>query len=121
MAPILNSLILYAPDMQRTAAFYQTYFGFTTTGEVIEGLIELTAPESGASLLIHQATANVKQGEVGVKLVFSVPDVEAFKTKSALLGLEFGSTNQANGYAFANAHDPDHNSVCISSRAYRAR
>jgi catechol 2,3-dioxygenase-like lactoylglutathione lyase family enzyme len=98
MAPVLNSLILYAPDMQRTAAFYQTYFGFATTGEVVEGLIELTAPEGGTTLLVHQAA----------------------KENSARLGLEFGSTNQANGYAFANAKDPDGNSVCISSRAYRA-
>ena len=46
-------------------------------------------------------------------------DIEAFKAKSAALGLTFGSIHQANGYAFANAKDPDKNSVSISSRAYR--
>jgi predicted enzyme related to lactoylglutathione lyase len=120
MAPVLNALIIYARDMQRTAAFYETYFGCTTTSEVVEGLIELTTPEGGATLLVHQAARSVKLGQAGVKLVFAVPDVEAFKTKSALLGLEFGSTHQANGYAFANAKDPDGNSVSISSRAFRA-
>jgi len=54
-------------------------------------------------------------------LVFAVEDVEAFKAKSAALGLAFGSTHQANGYAFANAKDPDKNSISISSRAYRHR
>lgn len=105
--------------MQRTAAFYERYFGFTTTGEIVEGLIELAAPEGGASLLIHQAAKSVKLGQVGVKLSFSVPDVEAFKASVAALGLEFGSTHQANGYSFANAKDPDGNSVSISSRAFR--
>lgn len=119
MNPLLNVIIVYARDMQRTAAFYERYFGFTTTGEVVEGLIELTAPTGGASILIHQAAKSVKLGQVGVKLSFSVPDVEAFKASSATLGLEFGSTHQANGYAFANAKDPDGNSVSISSRAFR--
>jgi hypothetical protein len=36
-------------------------------------------------------------------------------------GLKFGAIHQANGYQFANAKDPDHNSVSISSRAFRAR
>ena len=119
MNPLLNTIILYARDMQRAAAFYERYFGFITTGEVIEGLIELAAPEGGASILIHQAAKSVKLGQVGVKLSFSVPDVEAFKASAAALGLEFGSTHQANGYAFANAKDPDGNSVSISSRAFR--
>jgi predicted enzyme related to lactoylglutathione lyase len=119
MSCLLNVIVIYARDMQRAANFYRAYFGFTTTGDVIEGLIELTAPEGGASILIHQAAKSVKLGQVGVKLVFSVPDVEAFKATSAARGLEFGSTHQANGYAFANAKDPDGNSVSISSRAFR--
>jgi len=119
MNPLLHTIIIYARDMQRTAAFYERYFGFTTTGEVVEGLIELTVPEGGVSILIHQAAKSVKLGQVGVKLSFSVPDIEAFKASSAALGLEFGSTHQANGYAFANTKDPDGNSVSISSRAFR--
>ena len=119
MTPLLNTIIIYARDMQCTAAFYERYFGFTTTGEVIEGLIELVAPEGGASILIHQAAKSVKLGQVGMKLSFSVPDVEAFKASVSALGLEFGSIHQANGYAFANAKDPDGNSVSISSRAFR--
>lgn len=119
MSAVLNTILIYAKNPSATAAFYRTHFGFDTTGEMVEGLIELTSPESGASILIHQAAKSLKQGQAGVKLMFSVRDVEAFKTQSAQRGLEFGSTHQANGYAFANTKDPDGNSVAISSRAYR--
>jgi hypothetical protein len=37
-----------------------------------------------------------------------------------LNGLEFGSTHHdhANGYCFANAKDPDGNSISVSSRGF---
>ncbi len=116
----LGSIILYARDMQKSAEFYRTHFGFETTGEVVEGLIELTAVNGGAGILIHQAAKSIKLGQVGVKLSFHVADIEAFKAQAATQGLKFGATHQANGYAFANAKDPDKNSVSISSRAFRA-
>ena len=119
IGPHLNVILIYARDMQRTAEFYQRFFGFSSTGKAIEGLIELQSPSGGANILVHQAAKSVKLGQVGVKLVFSVPDVDAFKQKCASLGLEFGATHRANGYSFANAKDPDKNSVSISSRAYR--
>lgn len=75
----LGSIVIYARDMQKTARFYSEHFGLETTGEVVEGLIELRAAQGGAGILIHQA----------------------------------------NGYQFANAKDPDKNSVSISSRAFR--
>lgn len=119
MTPKLNTVLIYARNMQATAAFYERYFGFTTTSEVVEGLIELTDPDGGTGILVHQAAKSVKLGQVGVKLVFSVPDVEQFKATAAELGLVFGSTHIANGYSFANAKDPDGNSVSVSSRAFR--
>ncbi len=119
MVPRLNLIVIYAKDIQRTAGFYQTHFGFTSQGSVDTGLIELVAPEGGASILVLQAGKQVKLGQAAVKLTFSVGDVEAFKGTSAALGLEFGSTHQADGYAFANAKDPDGNSVSISTRVYR--
>ena len=72
----------------------------------------------GASIRVHQAAKSVKLGQVGVKLSFAVRDVEAFKAKAAELGLKFGNTHVGKGYSFANAKDPDKNSVSISSRAY---
>jgi predicted enzyme related to lactoylglutathione lyase len=118
MMPALNTIIIYAGDVHKSAEFYSRFFGFETTGEIVEGLIELKAPSGGASLLIHPAAKSVKLGQVGVKLMFDVKDVEAFKKKSAAIGLKFGATHAANGYSFANAKDPDKNSVAISSRAF---
>ena len=63
----------------------------------------------------------MKLGQVAGELVFDVQDIEGFKQKSAALGLEFGATHQANGDPFANAKDPDKNSIAISSRAFRDR
>ena len=119
MTITLGTIILYARDMQKTAEFYCKHFGFETTGQVVEGLIELTAANGGASILIHQAAKSVKLGQVVVKLSFHVADIEALKVHSATQGLKFGATHQANGYSFANAKDPDKNSVSISSRAFR--
>jgi predicted enzyme related to lactoylglutathione lyase len=116
----LGTVIIYARDMQKAAAFYARHFGFLTNGEVIEGLIELKHPGGGAGMLIHQAAKSVKLGQVGVKLSFHVSDVAAFAAQAKLRGLVFGTVHEANGYAFANAKDLDKNSISISSRAHRA-
>jgi predicted enzyme related to lactoylglutathione lyase len=119
VTPTQNTIIIYAKNMQRTAEFYQKFFGVVSTGEVVEGLIELTSPSGGANILIQQAAKSVKLGQVGVKLMFDVENIEGFKEKSAGLGLVFGSTHVANGYSFANTKGPDKNSIAISSRVYR--
>jgi predicted enzyme related to lactoylglutathione lyase len=116
---LLNTIILYAKNMQKTASFYQQYFGFEGGAEVIDGLMELTHPQGGVTLLIHQAARSVKGGNAGLKLMFDVQDVEAFKQASAEKGLVFGATHQAKGYIFANVKDPDGNSISISSRNFR--
>jgi predicted enzyme related to lactoylglutathione lyase len=115
----LGTIIIYARDMKKTAAFYRDHFGFKTTGEVMEGLIELQATNGGAGILIHQAAKSAKLGQVGLKLSFHVPDVKAFAVAASRKGLMFGAIHEANGYQFANAKDPDGNSVSISSRAFR--
>lgn len=107
MTASFNTILIYARNPAATSAFYKDHFGFKTTGELRDGLIELSAPDAGISLLIHQAAKSLKFGQSVVKLVFSVSDVEKFKVDSAQRGLEFGSTHQANGYQFANAKDPD--------------
>ncbi|MDM0028121.1 VOC family protein [Variovorax saccharolyticus] len=119
MEASLGTVIIYARDMRKSADFYARHFGFITTGEVSEGLIELNAPRAGAGILIHQAAKSVKLGQAGVKLSFHVPDVEAFVAEAAKRGLKFGAIHRANGYAFANCKDPDKNSVSVSSRAHR--
>ncbi len=120
MDAIFDSVTIYARDVQKTADFYRKFFGFVGSSEVVEGLILLTSPNGGADITILQAAKSVRLGQVGVKLSFAVRDVEAFKLGSERRGLKFGSTHLANGYSFANAKDPDKNSVSISSRAYRS-
>lgn len=119
MHTALGTVIIYARDVHRTADFYCRHFGFASSGEVVEGLIQLDATNGGAGILIHPAAKSVKLGQAGVKLSFHVADVEAFKADAARRGLQFGTTHQANGYVFANAKDPDKNSISISSRAFR--
>ena len=115
----LGTVIIYARDMKKTAAFYSEHFGFRTTGEVLEGLIKLQATNGGAGILIRHAAKSVKLGQVGVKLSFHVPDVETFAAAAAKNGLDFGAVHETDGYRFANAKDPDKNSVSISSRSFR--
>jgi catechol 2,3-dioxygenase-like lactoylglutathione lyase family enzyme len=117
MSAVLNTILIYARNPAGTAAFYRDHFNFETSGQIVEGLIELRS--QGTTLLIHQAAKSVRQGQATVKLMFDVRDVEGFKQASAQRGLGFGSTHQANGYSYANARDPDGNPVSISSRAFR--
>jgi predicted enzyme related to lactoylglutathione lyase len=84
----LGTILIYARNMKKSADFYASHFGFTTTGEVSEGLIELRAPKTGAAILIHQAAKSVKLGQVGVKLVFHVKDVAAFCGRSGRAGAQ---------------------------------
>lgn len=120
MTIALATIILYAKDMQRSAHFYRTHFGYMTTGEVSEGLIELQPAQGGAEILIHQAAKSLKLGSAAIKLSFTVPDVAQFVASAASAGLAFGPIHQAKGYAFANTKDPDGNSVSVSSRQFRA-
>lgn len=115
----LGTVILYAKDMQRTARFYSEHFGYETSGEVHDGLIELRPAAGGAEILIHQAAKSLKLGSAAIKLSFSVRNVPQFVQVARERGLAFGAVHQANGYAFANAKDPDGNSVSVSSRRFR--
>ena len=120
MSTPLGTIIIYSRDMQRAATFYHLHFGLETTGEIVEGLIELRPVSGGAGILIHQAAKSVKLGQVAVKLSFHVEDIPAFIAKASEKGLSFGPIHSANGYEFANAKDPDGNSISISSRAFRS-
>jgi len=115
----LSTIIIYAKDMHRSAQFYSTHFGYETSGEINQGLIELHPSSGGTDILIHQAAKSLKLGSAAIKLSFSVSDVQAFVDSAMLGGLAFGAVHQANGYAFANTKDPDGNSISVSSRIFR--
>jgi len=115
----LGRLILYVRDVEATIRFYEKHFGFKPHRQAGDRIVELLAPDGGANLMIHPAAKAQKMGQSLVKLVFDVEHIEAFRTKCAEEGLEFGPVHQADGYAFANAKDPSGNSISISSRAFR--
>ncbi|MND48957.1 Glyoxalase-like domain protein [compost metagenome] len=119
ITPSLQSILIYAKDMQKTAFFYTKYFNFQSNKEVIDELIELNSENGTLQILIHQAAKSLKTGQANIKLVFSVLDLDAFKQQALENGLIFGVTHQANGYQFSNTKDPDGNSISISSRLYR--
>lgn len=117
----LSTIMIYARNMEKTAAFYRQYFNFQTTGKVVDGLIELIPNGGGSTILIHQAAKGIKLGQAAVKLTFDVKNVTQFKSELAESGLDFGPIHEANGYQFANTKDPDGNSVSISSRSFRSQ
>jgi predicted enzyme related to lactoylglutathione lyase len=121
MGPSLNRIMLYAKDVQKTCEFYERHFGFTCELDDDGRIAELVAPHGGIKIMVHKAGKGVKSGQACIKLVFDVQDVESFKEQCTKLGLEFGAIHQASGYSFANAKDPDNNSISISSRAFAAR
>ncbi|MDR6900846.1 VOC family protein [Rhizobium miluonense] len=117
----LGRITLYARNVDATVSFYEKHFGFKPLRLEGDRIVELLAQDGGANLLIHPAGKAQKMGQVLVKLVFDVEHVEAFRTKCAEEGLEFGPLHQADGYVFANAKDPSGNPIAISSRAFRLK
>jgi predicted enzyme related to lactoylglutathione lyase len=119
MRVVLNRILLYAKDMQRTCSFYEQHFGFTCKFDADGRIAELTSLHGGSIVMVHhQAGKGMKSGKASIKLVFDFEDIEAFKEKCAREGLEFGASHQANGYSFANAKDPDGNSISVSNRSF---
>jgi predicted enzyme related to lactoylglutathione lyase len=111
-----NSIIIYAKNMKETAGFYVKHFELNAVEK--DSLIVLSDQNQQEKIIIHQAAKSVKMGQVCLKLVFSVPNVEKFKNEAKKDGLIFGTTHKGNGYLFANAKDPCKNNISISSREY---
>ena len=117
--PAINSIVIYAKNVTKMVTFYEKYFDFKP--RTIEGdrIIELIPSHGGAHLMIHPSGKGTKEGQVCVKLVFDIRDIEGFREKSAKNGLKFGAVHQADGYMYSNTKDPGRNSIQISSRRYK--
>lgn len=120
MQPILSRILLYAKDVQTTCDFYERHFSFKVRRDEGDRVVELMPANGGVVIMVHAAAKGVKTGQVTVKLVFDIEDVEGFKEKSMAKGLVFGTIHKAKGYTFSNAKDPDGNPISISSRAFAA-
>ncbi|WP_159995401.1 VOC family protein [Roseomonas sp. 18066] len=115
----LSRVVLYVRDVEETARFYATHFGFRVTRAEGDRIVELVPTDGGAILMLHPASKGQRPGQSLVKLVFDVEDVEGFCRSAAERGLTFGPVHQADGYCFANAKDPGLNAISVSSRAFR--
>lgn len=118
MTPRLGRLLIYTKKIDQMAAFYARHFNYFVQRSEGDRLVELRPRVSGLTLLLHPASAKQKEGQVLVKLVFDVEDVEEFCATARANGLEFGTLHQGGGYVFANAKDPSGNSIQVSSRAF---
>ena len=114
----LNRLVLYVRDLEATAIFYETHFGYYRIHYPNDRIMELVPNVGGAAIMLHPAAKGQKTGQSTVKLVFDVEDVAAFHATCAENGLNFGPIRKADGYVYANCKDPNGNSVSISSRAF---
>ncbi|WP_338120182.1 VOC family protein [Paraburkholderia kururiensis] len=83
MRSALNRILLHAKDVQQTCAFYVQHFGFACEIDVNGRIAELVSPQGGAIIMVHQAGKGMKAGQVLVKLVFDVEDVESFRSQCA--------------------------------------
>jgi predicted enzyme related to lactoylglutathione lyase len=115
----LSRVTIYAKDVEAMVRFYGTHFDFEALRLPGDRIVELVSKDGGANLMFHPAAKSQKTGQVIVKLVFDVEDVEAFCRRAAERGLQFGPIHKADGYEFANAKDPGQNSIAVSSRAFR--
>lgn len=118
--PVLGRILLYVHDLQVVAEFYARHFGFRIHRTKGDRVVELESPGgTGSNIMLHPLGRGRKGGQTVAKLVFDVPDVDAFCARAAKQGLDFGAIHKGDGYLFANARDPAGNSVSVSSRAFR--
>lgn len=117
----LNRITLYTRDIEESARFYAAHFGFEVFREEGDRIVELVHPQGGAILMLHPAAKSQKKGQALVKLGFDIEDVAGFCAERAEAGLAFGPLHKGDGYVFANAKDPDGNSISVTSRSFRAR
>ena len=119
MEPKLGRILLYVKNMEDSVDFYAKFFGYEERREEGDRIVELICPNGGPQLALHQAGRGLKSGQVLIKLVFDVEDVEGFCEQCRQEGLIFGPVHQADGYVYANAQDPSKNNIAVSNKAFR--
>jgi predicted enzyme related to lactoylglutathione lyase len=115
----LNRVLLYVKDIDAVAQFYTRHFGYVRQDDPDDRITELVPQTGGVRIMLHPAAKSGRTGQTQVKLVFDVADVTGFCDQTARDGLVWGPVHRADGYEFANAKDPAHNSISVSSRAFR--
>ena len=110
----LARVILFAPDVALTAAFYSRSFGLPILGDSQDrDFIELDA--GGCRLAIHRGTPPAKSGR-SPKIVFRVARVAEERARLIKAGTKVSLLKESAEFAFCDAHDPAGNIFQISSR-----
>jgi catechol 2,3-dioxygenase-like lactoylglutathione lyase family enzyme len=109
----LARIILFAPDVRSTAAFYNRLFGFPFVGDPNDReFIELDA--GGCRLAVHRgAPADAPRAP---KAVFRTTDIAAERTRLEKEGLKLTALLDGPGFQFFDVRDPAGNLFQISSR-----
>ena len=116
--PSISRLALYVRDIPRVAAFYEKHFSFHRNVVAPDKTI-LFPRNGGCALVLLQASRGHRMGQSGVKLVFDVRDVRAFRDARMAAGLKFGVVHHGPDYEFSNARDPAKNLIQISNAYLR--
>ena len=96
---VLGRILLYVHDIEAVAKFYALHFGFRIHREAGDRVVELESSSgAGNNIMLHSLGRGRKSGQTIAKLVFDVPDVEAFCARAAELGLKFGAIHKGDGY-----------------------
>lgn len=114
MGAVFGRVVIYTRKMEEMIAFYCRHFGFEVRRDPADRIVELRHPDGGGVINLHPAAKSQKMGQVLVKLVFDVEDVERFVADKPV----FGPIHRVPGYEFSNGKDPSGNSVSVSSRAF---
>jgi len=110
----LARIILFAPDVPKTVAFYQALFGLPVIGDADDAdFVELDA--GGCRLAVHRGAAAAGAGRTP-KIVFRAQNIEDERERLIAKGVRVGGIMRADAFAFFDARDPAGNVFQISSR-----
>ena len=108
----LKRIVLFSPDVERLARFYQEVIGLSVVGRE-RGWIDLNA--GACNVAIHAGRSKV--GNRPPKLVFYSADVAATRSILAKRGLNtMGPVVSTPAFDMCDGKDPDGNAIAISGR-----
>jgi predicted enzyme related to lactoylglutathione lyase len=110
----LSRIIVFTPNVERLARFYENCFGLSEAEGGSQEWAELDA--GGCSIAFHQYQDDSAVRDGWVKIVFGSKDVVGEKLRLEGLGVEMSDIVEFDGIQLCEGRDPDGNWFQISSR-----
>lgn len=112
--------VIFAKDLQRVAAFYETLLGLTAVHSESDHIVLASAPIELVIHAIPKAIADSfeitvppeRRSETAIKLYFPVASIAEARARAAALGGELNSPEgewTARGFRACDGHDPEGN------------